>query len=384
MTGMARVRDWVSLAEGTVRSLEGRHVTGLVSLEWPETRRRLVERYADDIASEPRRLKRWVRFSSAMLYGIFERLTPQRRLVFGAGFFAFLMSVFALAAQESWQEPGVLIYAGLLAGFLAVTLLLGTELIDKIKFRDELELARELQAQLVPQQLPESGIWDMAAFNHVANTVGGDLYDFVPLENGRIAVLFGDATGHGMAAGLIMAVAHAAFRTQLRVDPAPSAMFDALNRVLCHTGTRRSFFAAAYVVLEGNGCWQGAVAGHPSPLRLAADGSILGEIGLGSYPLGIRERATWSVESGQLEPGETLVFHSDGLMEARNEHGVAFGDERIASICRWTAGGSVRSLIGALTNHWREFTSRMPADDDVSIGAIRRRAGDFAADVSSR
>lgn len=356
----------------------------MVSLEWPETRRRLIERHADEIAGDPRRVRRWLRLSSAMLYGIFERLAPQRRLVFGAGFMAFTMSIAALALQESWQEPTLLIYGGLFAGFLSLTLLLGTELIDKIKFRDELELARELQAQLVPQQLPQSDIWEMAAFNDVANTVGGDLYDFVPLERGRIAVLFGDATGHGMAAGLIMAVAHAAFRTQLRIDPTPGPMFEALNRVLCHTGTRRSFFAAAYVVLESDGTWEGAVAGHPSPLRVSADGELLGEIGSGSYPLGIREKATWMVEHGRLAAGETLIFHSDGLMEARNRDGVAFGDDRIASICRWSIGGSVRSLIGALSSHWREFTRGMPPDDDVSVGAIRLRGRACDDGASSR
>lgn len=370
---MARIRDWVGLAQLTVRSLQRRDVADLVSLEWPEARRRLVEQYAEEIESEPRRLHRWYRLSSALLYGIFERLAPQRRLLLGAAALAFGMSIVALALQESWQEPTLLIYAGLCAGFLGLTVLLGMELIDKLKFRDELVVARELQAQLVPQHLPETPEWDVAAFNHVANMVGGDLYDFVPLGNGRMAVLFGDASGHGMAAGLIMAVAHAAFRTQLRVDPLPGPMFDALNRVLCHTGNRRSFFAAAYVVLDADGRWEAAVAGHPPPMRLATDGSLIEEIGRGSYPLGIRDQGTWEVERGVLAPGETLVFHSDGLMESRDANGVAFGDARIASVCRWASQGTSRSMIDTLVRHWREFSTGTVPEDDVSVGAIRRR-----------
>ena len=122
------------------------------------------------------------------------------------------------------------------------------ELIDKIKFRDELELARDLQADLIPKSPPQTDEYEIAAFNRIANTVGGDIYDFVPLPDGRLAVLFGDASGHGMAAGLVMAVAHAAFRTQLDIDPSPRAIISSLNRILCRTGGSRSFFSCCYVL----------------------------------------------------------------------------------------------------------------------------------------
>ena len=105
---------------------------------------------------------------------------------------------------------------------MIMVVLLAMELIDKIKFRDELELARDLQADLIPKSPPQTNEYEIAAFNRIANTVGGDIYDFVPLPDGRLAVLFGDASGHGMAAGLVMAVAHAAWRTQLDVDPSPA------------------------------------------------------------------------------------------------------------------------------------------------------------------
>src|SRR6266536_31655 len=111
------------------------------------------------------------------------------------------------------------------------------------------ELARDLQAHLLPASPPQTEEYAIAAFNRIANTVGGDIYDFVPLPDGRLAVLFGDASGHGMAAGLVMAVAHAAFRTQLDIDPCPAAIVNALNRILCRTGGPRSFFACCYVLL---------------------------------------------------------------------------------------------------------------------------------------
>src|SRR4029450_5861664 len=94
----------------------------------------------------------------------------------------------------------------------------------------------------------------------------------VPLPDGRLAVFFGDASGHGMAAGLVMAVAHAAFRTQLDVDPSPPAVLATLNRILCRTGGPRAFFSCVYLLLSDDGSFAGSGAGHPEPLVVGGDG----------------------------------------------------------------------------------------------------------------
>src|SRR5437870_4755074 len=187
--------------------------------------------------------------------------------------------------------------------FLLMTVLLAMELIDKIKYRDELELARDLQADLIPKQPAQTPQYDVAAFNEIANTVGGDIYDFVPQPDGRFAILFGDASGHGMAAGLVMAVAHAAFRTQLDVDPSPAVVISSLNRILCRTGGPRSFFACCYVVLSPNGDFTITTAGHPPLLHVDLNGKVIERIGTGSYPLGIKNGLVWRYDHRTLQPG---------------------------------------------------------------------------------
>src|SRR5262249_58216317 len=125
---------------------------------------------------------------------------------------------------------------------------------------------------LIPKVMRRLDEYEIAAFNRIANPVGGDIYDFVPLADGRLAVLFGDASGHGMAAGLVMAVAHAAFRTQLDVDPSPASIIGSLNRILCRTGGSRSFFACCYVLLSRDGSFSATVAGHPPILKIDTKG----------------------------------------------------------------------------------------------------------------
>jgi sigma-B regulation protein RsbU (phosphoserine phosphatase) len=263
------------------------------------------------------------------------------------------------------------------AGFLLVStillgLLLGMELVDKINYRDELELARDLQASLIPKELPRTEAYVLGARNEIANTVGGDIYDFVPLGDRRLAVLFGDASGHGMAAGLVMAVAHAAFRTQLEVDPSPPAMLATLNRILCRTGGPRAFFSCVYLLVSEDGAYSGSVAGHPLPLLLDRDGSIRGRLGKGAYPLGIRLNLAWTVETGRVEPGSALFLHSDGLSEGRNAAGEEFGDARIEACLRQFAPYDPQAEADALFASFHAFRGRGVPEDDVSVAVIRR------------
>ena len=282
---MARIRDWLDLGKNTVSSLTHDDVASLYSLEWPETKKRLMAEHRASIEEEPRRIKRWVRTVSAIFYGLAKRLAPHRRVLFVVSFVAFF---FCLAAIYSRSHADPLVFVEMAAAFLVMTLLLAMELIDKLKYRDELQLARDLQASLIPKAMPQHEQWEIGAYNQIANTVGGDIYDFVALPDGRMAVLFGDASGHGMAAGLVMAVAHAAFRTQLDVDPSPAAIISSLNRILCRTGGSRSFFSCVYLLFAPDGSFVGTVAGHPPVLRIDTNGKIAEHVGRGAYPLGVK------------------------------------------------------------------------------------------------
>ena len=262
----------------------------------------------------------------------------------------------------------------LFASITLLTLLLGMELVDKINYRDELDLARELQSSLIPKTLPAPPGFELGAYNRIANMVGGDIYDFVLLPDGRLAVLFGDASGHGMTAGLVMAVAHAAFRTQLETDPAPEAMFATLNRILCRTGGPRAFFGCVYLLLSPDGSFTGSVAGHPPVLRLDGAGDVRERIGKGAYPLGVKTPLSWEVERGSIEAGQALLLHSDGLSEARDMTGAEFGEARIELSLRRVGTLPAPDLVAALARDVTSFCGREAPEDDVSISAIRRRA----------
>ena len=367
---MARARDWLDLGKSTLSSLTQTNVAGLYSQEWPETKDRLIAEHRELIDREPKRVKRYFRTVSAITFGLTKRLAPHRRVLFVLcvlSFFASLMAIFA-----KMNNPPLLNFFEVGATFVVVTLLLAMELIDKLKYRDELALARDLQASLIPRDMPRAEPWDIAAFNDIANTVGGDIYDFVPLADGRLAVLFGDASGHGMAAGLVMAVAHAAFRTQLDIDPSPGAIIASLNRILCRTGGSRSFFSACYLLMSTDGAFSATLAGHPPILHVSRAGKLLERIGRGAYPLGVKSGLAWPSIEGKLELGERLVLHSDGLTESRNANEREFGDTYVEAIVGWHPDTTSAMLVETIVGEWKLFRGDKPSEDDVSIAVITR------------
>ena len=357
-------------------------MSGLYVREWRHAKEKLTADDRDEIEREPKRIKRFLKSANAVLFGLSRRLAPARRVAFGAALLFILFSFNwkwsshterTRTGEHRTSEYRITLDSGfLLASITLLTLLLGMELVDKINYRDELELARELQSSLIPKGLPSLPGYELGAYNRIANMVGGDIYDFVLLPDGRLAILFGDASGHGMTAGLVMAVAHAAFRTQLETDPAPEAMFGTLNRILCRTGGPRAFFGCVYLLISPDGTFTGSVAGHPPPLRIDDSGQIRERIGKGAYPLGIKTPLAWETQHGKVEAGEVLLLHSDGLSEAADVSGAQFGEARLELSIRRAATLPAPGLVEALARDVMDFCGRQTPEDDVSIGAIRR------------
>jgi len=381
---MPRGRDWLDLVRTTFRSVSREEMSGLYSQEWRLAREKLTAGYRDEIERRRGRVRRFLTTTNAVLLGLAQRLAPARRILFGAALLLVLLSLMGpFETQRTRHSRGGksrtvterVDFGGVrLISITLLTLLLAMELVDKINYRDELDLARELQASLIPKALPEVPGFELGAYNRIANLVGGDIYDFVVLPDGRLAVLFGDASGHGMAAGLIMAVAHAAFRTQLEVDAAPQAVFATLNRILCRTGSARSFFGCVYLLLSPDGSFTASVAGHPPMLRIGGAGQVLERIGKGAYPLGVKTPLEWERQSGRVGAGETLLLHSDGVTEARDASGAEFGDARLESSVRRAATLPAPAFVAALSNDVMAFCGHQAPEDDVSIAALRRLA----------
>ncbi|HEX7529188.1 MAG TPA: hypothetical protein VF425_08765, partial [Thermoanaerobaculia bacterium] len=184
--------DWKSLAKETAHSFDAEDVRGMWDVDFRRATQVFLADHADEIAAS-RGWKRALRQTNAVVFGLAKRLAPPRRLVF---VLALVLTIVAVLNAISGNGTEGWPFAALYVSILALAFLLAMELVDKLHFKDELVMARELQAQLVPRVLPEIGAFELGGFNRIANTVGGDLYAFEPLQDGRLAILFGDASGH--------------------------------------------------------------------------------------------------------------------------------------------------------------------------------------------
>ncbi len=316
-------------------------------------------------------LKRLCHRARLAYRGMASKLTPVRRLLFVASLLAALLGFFKVRAVLS--SPGIQVetspfwFAVSIGGLV---FLLALELVDRIRVRDELEVARALQRDLLPRATPALPGWEIAHSYRTANEVGGDYYDFVPLADGRVAVVIGDASGHGMASGLLMAIANATLKLAIDLDPAPARVLALLNRVMCRTGDLRSFMTLFYGVLDpATGRLEYASAGHPFPLLRHADGTVV-ELGRGGLPLGIRQEIEIATDATELAPGDVLALYTDGLPEAINRPGTAFGYERLQALV--AAGGAAAAIHDRVTGTFRAFLGDEPLRDDACVVVLRR------------
>ena len=228
------------------------------------------------------------------------------------------------------------------------------------------DFADTMQRSLLPRGLPEvEGLEVGAVYESSARVeVGGDVYDFRRLPEGELAVVLGDASGHGIAATADMALAKFAFRSLVRLYPDPAALLAQANEVALGELAGGNFVTMACVTVDpATGAVFAASAGHPPICVLAADGSI------GGLALGIEADQAYETAHATLEPGAALCVFTDGLVEARRD-GDQYGEERLHQALVDGRDLSAQALAEHVVADARAFAG--DPDDDYAVVVIRR------------
>jgi len=326
------------------------------------------------------RAKRLLFRTRLAFLGLSYKLTPARRALFAVSLICIVVALATGSSTYSHAEHGRSFRVSIdfsplwfLLSSGGLLFLLALELVDRVRVRDELQVARELQAELLPHGAIELAGYRFAHSYRTANEVGGDYYEVLPLPDGRVALMVGDATGHGMASGLVMAIANATLKTALDLDPDPRRVIALLNRTLCRTGTRRTFMTVFYALLSpADGELVSVCAGHPFPLLRRAGGR-LEELGRGGLPLGVRDDLAPEPQAVTLGPGDLLVLYTDGLAEAIDARAEAFGYERIAELTR--PGGTPQEVHDRILAAFDAHVGDEPLRDDLTLLVIARDGG---------
>jgi serine phosphatase RsbU (regulator of sigma subunit) len=365
------VRDRMRGVEGFVRELgsdvDTKAVRRLFDEEAPRAFRALVGRRGDEPHAPG--FRQMLSTASAIFQGLTRRLSPGRRMLF---LFAMVMPLFTILTADVAAGGGIDLSPGFcLLSIAALTALLALELVDRSRVRDELDVARSLQRDLLPKTVQAPPGWQIVHGYQTANEIGGDYHDFLPLPDGRLVIAVGDASGHGLAAGLLMAIGKATLEAAIDIDPSPAVVLTYLNRILFRTGGQRAFMTLFYGVLDpATGRLDYACAGHPFPLRRRADGRV-DELGTGALPLGLRRQMSWNEATVVLDPGDVLVLYSDGIVEAVGGPGRnPLGYE---TLHRWVVAGGHPARVHE--NLWALLAAHhgdLALEDDATVVVIGR------------
>ena len=255
-----------------------------------------------------------------------------------------------------------------------------SQIVEKERTDQEIQHAWQIQQGFLIRQWPEGdGRFLVYGDTRPAKTVGGDFYDFVQPDEGRVGVLIGDVSGKGVPAALTMAQLLAEFRLSARETLSPSHVLRELNRNMCSQGLRGTFCTLSYVIVElDTGRVLCASAGHHPAIAVGkGDLRVFGNAT--GPPVGIMPACPWTDTEARLKPGETLLLYTDGIVEARTVHTRAeglrlpeeFGLENLSRAAGEHYASQPRDMIEAINQEVQKYCAPAAPHDDCTMIAIK-------------
>jgi serine phosphatase RsbU (regulator of sigma subunit) len=253
------------------------------------------------------------------------------------------------------------------------------------RVEQELEIASQIQRNLFPRTLPQVEGLDLAAWCLPARETGGDFYDLIALRDPAdpqhagprraplLGLMIGDASGKSIPAAMLMAIARSIARSEARDHQTPQDVMRETNRWIAEDVPARSFVALAYATLDLHERRLAlANAGQLAPLRRRSDGRVeYLEVPGATLPLGILPDTPYATLELQLEPGDLLLFYTDGIVEAQDHSHALYGFERLEQLLHRYGALPPDELIEQVIRSVEQFTGSAPQHDDMTMVALR-------------
>ncbi len=244
-------------------------------------------------------------------------------------------------------------------------------LAEERRLRHEVALLARMQVGLLPREMPRVPGWEIAARSVLASEAGGDLYDFLRDDAGGLWIAAGDVAGHGYSCAILQAMVKAGLVSLVTPEETPGRVLSQLDRVLRSAAIEQSFTSLTLVRLDpATGEAQLGNAGHPYPLVFAR-GEVT-ELDLPGLPLGQGPLRTYPDRVFDLAPGSVLLLCSDGLFEALDRNGNAYGFERGREVLKVMGHRPPLEIVDALLNDCRRHLGDEEPPDDVTVVAVKR------------
>ncbi|HUS08986.1 MAG TPA: SpoIIE family protein phosphatase [Pyrinomonadaceae bacterium] len=246
----------------------------------------------------------------------------------------------------------------------------------------ELQLAMEIQQRFQPTAPPVVMGYEFQGISFPCYEIGGDYYDFIKRDDGRLVIALGDVSGKGTAAALLMSSLHASIHAQTGSHDTLVETISAVNRYLAENIPSNRFVTLFYAELDPE---SGAVsflnAGHNPPLIVHAAGTVE-QLASGGLPLGIKADAEYREGRTHLQPGDVLVIYSDGVTEAASPNGEEFGPTRLYEVVSRNVDASAAGIRDRIESALTKFSQGTQAADDITLVIVKRQAETRALTMS--
>ena len=249
------------------------------------------------------------------------------------------------------------------------------QLVAKERLEHELQLARTIQESMLPQRAPQVVGFDVGMRIVPAQAVGGDFFDFVPLDRDRLGLVIGDVSGKGITAALFMALTRSLMRAEAQRSETPRIALERVNRQLRDMNAAAMFVTVLYGVLDcRTRSFAYARAGHERPLVIDATGAVTQPpLGQG-HPLGIFDEPALDEQIVRLAPDDSLLLYTDGVTEAWDAQGLEFGLERLSTTIRACGDLPGQAVCDQVVATVLAYQRGVPQHDDVTLVAVRGNA----------
>ncbi len=243
----------------------------------------------------------------------------------------------------------------------------------------ELSLATEIQTRLFPDAVPAVAGYDIAGYSASAKEVGGDYYDFIPIDDARLGIVVADVSGKGVPAALVMTMTRSLLRLAATGDPSAARTIERVDRALAPDLRPGMFVTLAYAVLDRDRHTIELVrCGHNSPYYFERSTQRLralspGGIGIGVDRTGALFSAQLRTQRLSLDPGDTLVLYTDGVVEAKDTDGRDYGDDRFLGVLRETVGATPEDVVDRTLADLEVHRAAEEPSDDVTMVVVQRR-----------
>ena len=239
----------------------------------------------------------------------------------------------------------------------------------------EIAIAANIQQSIIPHHFdpfPENHSFEIYGTMIPATKIGGDFFDFFPLDENRLGFVIADVSGKGIPAAFFMAMSRVIIRASAKKASSANNCLEEANRVLCTDNEACMFVTAFYGIYHLNtGLIEYANAGHPPPYVFKAEGDLKEIARNEGIPLGIMQSNTYKKGQLTLNKGDTLILYTDGIIEARNPQSESYGETRfIDDIKSWTPG-PLPTLTSHILDRLSAFTLGALTLDDIALLCIR-------------